>query len=66
MLLTGTGKTKIAIMVIEKLADQIRGSWEDGAKRSLFLLVKQQGEEIVDCTDFRSDDVGQFTGLKKD
>ena len=35
---TGTGKTYIAILVIKELAHQIRGSFQNGKKRTVFLV----------------------------
>ena len=41
---TGSGKTYIAIMVMKEMADQLHNSFEDGGKRTFFLVPS--GEQL--------------------
>ncbi|CAK9295605.1 unnamed protein product [Gordionus sp. m RMFG-2023] len=61
---TGTGKTYIAILLIKEKSKDIRIKWEEGGKRTFFIvnsvpLVYQQGNYVREHTDLK---VGQFTG----
>ncbi|XP_033114296.1 endoribonuclease Dicer-like isoform X2 [Anneissia japonica] len=61
---TGTGKTFIAVMLIKELAHQIRKAFDEGGKRTLFLvntvpLVNQQAEVIKKHTNL---EVGKYVG----
>jgi endoribonuclease Dicer len=64
---TGTGKTYIAVMLIKELINSILVPFDQGGKRTIFLvntvpLVLQQAEVIRRHTDLK---VGDYFGEKK-
>uniref|UniRef100_UPI003AFB824B AncD1D2 n=1 Tax=synthetic construct TaxID=32630 RepID=UPI003AFB824B len=61
---TGSGKTFIAVMLIKELAHEIRGPFNEGGKRTFFLvntvpLVNQQAKVIRKHTSLK---VGEYVG----
>ncbi|OQV25604.1 Endoribonuclease Dicer [Hypsibius exemplaris] len=57
---TGTGKTYIAIKLIQELRHQIDGEWDDGAQRTFFVvpsvpLVEQQAKALKEVTRISTD-----------
>uniref|UniRef100_A0A7M5VDW2 Uncharacterized protein n=1 Tax=Clytia hemisphaerica TaxID=252671 RepID=A0A7M5VDW2_9CNID len=61
---TGTGKTFISVMLIRDKQDQIKGKFEDGGKRTFFLvntvpLAEQQAKAVSQNTSLK---VKHYTG----
>ena len=61
---TGTGKTFIAVRLIEEMAAALRRPWDEGGQRSFFIvdkvaLVRQQAEQLRSGSDLS---VGEYHG----
>ncbi|XP_008294508.1 endoribonuclease Dicer [Stegastes partitus] len=64
---TGSGKTFIAVLLTKELSHQIRGRYQENAKRTVFLVntassVVQQAAAVRTHSDLR---VGEYTDLER-
>ncbi|XP_028293380.1 endoribonuclease Dicer isoform X2 [Gouania willdenowi] len=64
---TGSGKTFIAVLLTKELSHQIRGHYEENAKRTVFLVntatcVVQQAAAVRTHSDLR---VGEYTNMEE-